>query len=453
MKTITIKKGLDLPLAGAPVQEIRSANQVSHVGLVGDDYIGMKPTMLVQEGDSVKLGQPVFEDKKNPGVIFTSPGSGVVTAVNRGAKRKFESLVIELKGDDEVSFTDEVAGELARKTPTEIRNLLVNSGLWTSLRTRPFGRIPAIDGSPSSLFITAIDTCPLGVDPAVVLQEKLDGFTHGVKVLEQMLEVPIHICTTPENKLLLDVETGNVHLWGFAGPHPAGLPSTHIHHIDPVHLGKQVWHVGYQDVIRIGQLFLTGKLQMDTVVALGGEGVVAPALVATRVGASIDELCAAELKDSEQTYRVLSGDVLDGRPMADRTRFMGRYHTQVATLADESGRSFFGWLHPGGDRLSVTGLFLSAFKGVGTKFSLNTAVWGGRRAIFPLDVYSRVMPLDIMPLHLLKSLAVGDTEKASELGCLELVEEDLALCTFVCPGKNEFGPMLRDVLTTLEQEC
>ena len=451
MKTFTIKQGLDLPLKGLPQQQIRQGAAVRHVALVGDDYLGLKPTMLVKEGEQVKLGQPVFVDKKNPGFQFTAPGSGTVKAIHRGAKRKFESLVIRLDGEEVVSFEQASATPVEQQEPAGIRGLLQDSGLWTALRTRPFGRIPAAESVPSSVFITAMDTNPLAADPAIIIAADSACFELGLRVLKKMLAVPLHLCISPNDNELAAVNVDGITTWGFDGPHPAGLPSTHIHCIDPVHATKQVWHIDCQDVIRIGYLFTHGRLSVNTVVALSGEGFKTPALVKTHQGASLEELCSDEFV-SPGGYRLLSGNVLDGRSIGEFTCYLGRYHRQVSTLREGSGRSFFGWLSPGRERFTATGLFLSAFAKQKSRFSFLTAVWGGHRAIYPLAVYEKVMPLDIMPLPLLKSLAVGDTEKAAELGCLELVEEDLALCSFVCPGKNEFGPMLRAVLNTLEQE-
>lgn len=448
MKTIELTKGLDIPIEGAPQQRIREGRPVSNVALVGDDYTGLKPTMLVQEGDRVQIGQPLYTDKKNPGFNFTSPGCGTITAIHRGAKRKFESLIIALGGEEQVDFALPSTARPEDLEPQVVGQLLKESGLWTGLRSRPFGKIAPVDGLPSSLFVTAMDTNPLAADPAVIIQEYSKAFVSGLTVLKRLLDVPLHLCIAPGPDLP-GREIPGVECWQFSGPHPAGLPSTHIHHIDPVHQDKQVWQICYQDVIRIGWFFSSGQLLTDVVIALGGPGVRRPGLVKTRQGASLAELCGQEVEDSPES-RLLSGSILDGRTYTDTTGFLGRYHRQVSTLREGDGHSLFGWLMPGGDRFSATKAFLSSFRQGGV-FPFLTAAWGGRRAIYPLGTYERVIPMDIIATSLLKSLAVGDTEKSTALGCLELVEEDLALCSFVCPGKNEFGPMLRDVLTTIEQ--
>lgn len=447
MKNIRIRRGLDIPLSGAPVQEIRPGAQVDQVALIGDDYIGLKPSMLVRENDPVQLGQPLFTDKKNPGVIFTSPGCGVVSAIHRGDKRRFESLVIRLDGAEERTFFEATA-PVGEQTPEQIRRLFLESGLWPAFRTRPLGKIPRADGRPASLFVTALDTRPLAADPLVAILDRPELFRTGLRVLRRLLAVPIHLCSRPGNDLPgADLE--GIESWGFSGPHPAGLPSTHIHCIDPVGPGREVWHLCAQDVLAIGHLFTHGRLSTERIIALAGPGIRQPSLLSTRQGASLLRLCRNELKD-QGSFRLLSGSVLDGRQAGGSMAFLGRYHTQVAAIEEGDGRSLFGWMAPGADRFSITRLFASAlFRS--RPLPLLTALWGGRRAIYPLDVYERVLPLDMIAIRLLKCLAIGDAEQSAELGCLELIEEDLALCSFVCPGKNEFGPMLRRVLTAIEQ--
>jgi len=447
MQTMRIRKGLDVPMSGAPEQTIRAANPVGRVALLGDDYIGMKPTLLVKPGERVVLGQPLFADKGNEGVIFTSPGCGTVVAINRGDKRRFQSLVVELEENEEaLSFCppQQVPEQLGAEA---LRQLLITSGLWTALRTRPYGKTPAIASTPSSLFITAIDTAPLAARPPVVIKEYAEDYQLGLRALRSLLEVPIHYCSGETTLLPYEQVEGLTH-WSFAGPHPAGLASTHIHLVDPVHERKTVWHIGYQDVISVGHLLRTGQLGTERIVALGGTGVIRPALVKTRLGASLVDLCRRE--HSLEKLRIISGSVLCGRESKDENTFLGRFHNQVSVVAESAGRSLFNWLLPGRDRFSIKPVFASAFAGRRT-FPMNTALWGGKRAIYPLGTYEQVMPLDIIATSLLKSLVKGDTEKSQALGCLELIEEDLSLCGFVCPGKNEFGPSLRQVLTAIEQ--
>ncbi|MFV0437232.1 MAG: Na(+)-translocating NADH-quinone reductase subunit A [Desulfopila sp.] len=443
-----IRKGLDLPIAGQPDPHIRDSAPISRVAIVGDDSIGLKPTMAVEVGDRVRCGQLLFTDKKNPGVCYTAPGCGTVAAINRGKRRQFESLVIELDGEAAVTFLDTPDQPVTRHSDSEIRELLITAGLWPVFRTRPYGKVPAIDTSPSALFVTAIDTEPLAPPPELCIGHHGAEYQRGLALLQRLLEVPIHYCSARRELLPCEM-VDDLNYWSFSGPHPAGLASTHIHCLEPVHEKKVVWHIGYQDIIAIGHLFATGELSTRQWIGLGGTGFKEPALVTTRRGASLDELCQGELYD--QPLRLISGSVLSGRTADPVVGFLGRFHNQVAALPDNNGRSLFNWVMPGKDRFSIRPVFSSALNSA-LRLPMSTALWGGKRAIYPLGTYEEVMPLDIIATYLLKAIAVGDTEKAKALGCLELIEEDLALCGFACPGKNEFGPALREVLDAIESE-
>lgn len=445
---IRIRHGLDVPISGKPEQRIEDAAGIRHVALVGDDYIGMRPTMAVGVGDRVKLGQVLFTDKRCPGVGYTSPGCGEVVAVNRGEKRKFESIVIRLGGDDEEVFSSYKEADLPSLDRAAVQENLVASGLWTVLRTRPFSKVPVPGSMPHAIFITAIDTNPLAPDPAVVLANRESQFVGGIQVLSRLTEGAVYLCKRPQAEIPgCDLERVSVR--EFAGPHPAGLPGTHIHLLAPVGQRRTVWHINYQDVLAVGHLFQRGRLSVERVIALAGPAVQNPRLLRTRAGASTQDLVEGQLR--EETARVISGSVLSGRTAGGVLAFLGRHHLQVSAISDKRKRSFLSWLAPGRDRFSVTGAFASAL-GPRREFAFTTSSEGDPRAIIPIGVYERVMPLDIVATALLKALVVRDTERSEALGCLELDEEDLALCSFVCPGKSDFGPILRDVLTRIEKE-
>jgi len=440
-----IKRGLNLPISGEPEQRIEASPAVTRVAIIGDDYVAMKPTMLVAEGDSVMLGQPLMEDKKNPGVLFTSPAAGTVSAINRGAKRKFESLVIDVQGDQSVAFPGVMNVPVDSMDRDSVVAQLVISGLWTSLRTRPFGNIPAISSTPHSIFVTAIDTNPLAADPSVVLAGRGESFSVGLKVLTKLTPGKVFVCRAPQGNIPA-TPSAQVQVETFEGPHPAGLVGTHIHFLDPVGPNKTVWYLNYQDVAAIGSFFLSGKLDPRRVISLAGPVVRNPRLIETRMGASIDELVAADLPDAMEC-RVISGSVLCGRVQP----FLGRYHQQISILQEGNHREFLGWQKPGFDKYSVTKAFASSILS-GQKFAFTTSTGGSERAMVPLGTYEKVMPMDILPTQLLRSLIVRDSEQALRLGALELEEEDMALCTFVCPGKYEYGTLLRDNLTTIQRE-
>ncbi|MCF7988389.1 MAG: Na(+)-translocating NADH-quinone reductase subunit A [Methylovulum sp.] len=446
----TIKKGLDLPITGEPKQVIENGNPVNSVAILGMDFVGMKPTMMVSEGDKVKLGQILFSDKKNPGVNFTSPGAGVVKSINRGAKRVLQSVVIELNGADEVSFQQYPESELSNLSAEQVKDNLQSSGLWTSLRTRPYGKTPAVDSKPSSIFVTAIDSNPLAADPSVIIKERASDFVNGLTVISKLTDGKTYVCKA----LGAELAVGNaaVQVAEFAGPHPAGLPSTHIHFIDPVNIDKFVWYLDYQAVMAIGALFTTGRLNVERVVALAGPTAKNPRLVRTRVGANTDDLVAGELADDVES-RVISGSILYGHQAADWAAFLGAFNNQLSVLQEGRAREFFGWIVPGKDKYSALDVYLSSRdRKSGRKFPLTTDKNGSNRAIVPVGIYETVMPMDILPTPLLKSLVVGDSDQAQLLGCLELDEEDVALFTFVDPGKHDFGPVLRANLTKIEKE-
>ena len=447
-KTIRIKKGLNVPLAGVPRQEICEGAPVRRVAILGPDYVGMRPSMAVAEGDTVRQGQVLFEDKKTPGVLYTAPGTGRVVAINRGARRMLESVVIELSTDASETLPQTPGGRLDRLGEEEVRHTLVQSGLWTAFRTRPFSKAPAPDTRPHAVFVTAIDTHPLAAAPEVVIGERPDAFTAGLKVLGRLGGERVYVCKAPGAAIPGGDLPGVQHV-AFTGPHPAGLPGTHIHFLDPVGRQKTVWHVNYQDVMAIGALFLTGRPDHRRIIALGGPQVRNPRLLRTRIGADLAELLDGEVEPGDN--RVVSGSVLGGRTAAGTLGFLGRYHLQVTVLQEDCCRHLLGWYRPGWNVHSVLNLAASKLL-PGRRLPLTTAAHGSWRPIFPIGLYERVMPLDTLPVFLLRALAVDDIEQAEALGALELDEEDLALCTYVCPGKNDFGPMLRRNLTTIEKE-
>ncbi|MDA0588405.1 MAG: Na(+)-translocating NADH-quinone reductase subunit A [Planctomycetota bacterium] len=444
---LRITRGLDLPITNAPEQKIYDGPPIRSVALLSADYFGMKPTMAVAIGDTVKRGQLLFEDKKNAGVRFTSPVAGRVADVIRGAKRAFHSVVVEVDGDDEVTFAS--YPDVTALTREQVVANLNESGFWTALRTRPFSRVPGLDEKPHSLFITATDTNPLCARPEVIITERGDEFRAGVQVLSHLTDGKVFLVSCP-GVTLPGEELPGIDAIEVEGPHPAGLPGTHIHLLDPVSESKTVWHIGYQDVIAIGHLFRTGKLDSSRVISLAGPGVKNPRLVRTVTGAAASDLTDDQLNTGEM--RVISGSVLSGRTMDAPNNFLGRYHVQVSALVEGREREFLGWQKPGFDKFSIKRVFASSIFGRNQKYNFTTSTGGSRRAMVPIGMYEDVMPLDILPTFLLRALIMGDTEQAAALGALELDEEDLALCTFVCPGKYDYGPLLRDNLTMIEKD-
>ncbi|MBE8215742.1 MAG: Na(+)-translocating NADH-quinone reductase subunit A [Endozoicomonadaceae bacterium] len=438
-----IKKGLDLPILGVPDQQISDAKPIKQIAVLGHNYVHMKPTLLVSEGEEVLAGQPLFSDKKNPKIKYTTPVSGVVSSINRGEKRVLQSIVVTCNHKPGLSFSAFKKEQLKTLKSEQIISQLLASGLWTAFRTRPYSRTPDPDSVPSAIFVTAIDTRPLSANPAGILSQYKAQFEAGLIVLKQLHPI-IYVCTAPGVRVDVDTVKQAV----FSGPHPAGLPGTHIHFLSPVSMNKQVWHLNYQDVIAIGYLFLMGTLWAERIIAIGGPKLKKPRLIRACLGASLNDLLDNEIQDGP--HRVISGSVLDGDISQAPCEFLGRYHLQVSVLEEAVSRTFLHYLRLGVTQFSVMPVYWSRF--LNKRFNMTTSTQGSPRAMVPIGSYERVMPLDILPTQLLRALIVQDVEMAEKLGMLELDEEDLALCTFVCPGKYEYGPILRDNLTIFEKE-
>jgi Na+-transporting NADH:ubiquinone oxidoreductase subunit A len=454
-RMIKLKRGMEIPISGEPQQVIEEAPDARSVALVGFDYVGLKPTMAVQAGDRVKLGQLLFSDKKNPNVQFTAPAAGTVSAVNRGARRVLQSVVIDVDGDEAEGYGQHSAEQARQLNAEQVRETLLASGQWTALRTRPYSKVASPNAEPSAspkepaaIFITAMDTHPLAADPALIIAEQVEAFELGQDLLAKLTTGSVYLCSA----VGVELGTGtaqSIRTEQFSGPHPAGLAGTHIHHLEPVGASKTVWSIGYQDVIAIGRLFLDGRLYTSRVISLAGPQVLQPRLLRTRLGADLQQLCAGQLQEGEN--RIISGSVLGGRRVQAGTAYLGRYHSQVSVLLEGRKRALLGWLSPGLDKHSSLGIYLSSLL-PGRRLAMTTTTNGSERAMVPMGTYENVVPLDVLPTQLLRALIVGDTETAQALGCLELDEEDLALCSYVCPGKYEYGSILRDNLTLIEKE-
>lgn len=465
MRRHTFKKGLRLPIRGVPVQEVERARPTTRVAVLAADFVGLRPAMRVSVGDDVRRGQVLFEDKHTPGVQHSAPAAGTVTAIHRGGRRALQSVVIDLsraeyEGRDPAAvqfeaFSGRHPSGLSHDAVVE---LLTESGVWTAIRARPYGRVADPSQRPHSIFVTAVDTNPLAPSVDVVLQGASTAFERGVAALTRLTEGLVFVCTAPGvSAPVPDIE--RVHHEEFAGPHPSGTVGLHMHTLDPVDRQRMAWHVGAQDVVAIGRLFETGQLDVRRVVSVAGPPVTRPRLLETRLGTSIDELVhggAGEgvevVTAADLELRTISGSVLSGRSAAGEIHgYLGRYHQQISVLAEDRRREFMGWLGPGLNKYSTVSTFVSRLI-PRRQFSLTTSTNGSQRAIVPIGMYEKVLPFDITATPLLRSLLMGDVERAEELGCLELDEEDLALCTFVCPGKNDYGPLLRRVLDTIEKE-
>ncbi|HPY39373.1 MAG TPA: Na(+)-translocating NADH-quinone reductase subunit A [Thiolinea sp.] len=442
-----ITQGLDIPIAGKPEQKIYDHPQPTTLAILGRDFHELKPALQVKEGDLVKAGQVLFSHRKHAGINFTAPCAGIVKAINRGEKRALVSVVLQVASEEEcIDFGAHEPASLSSLDEATIREKLQASGQWIAFRTRPYSYIPDTQAKAAAIFVTAMDTRPLAADPKVVIAEQSEAFQHGLIVLAR-LAPKVYVCHE-QGYSPPKVQDPHIVYASFAGVHPAGLPGTHIHFLEPVSEKRSVWHLNYQDVIAIGKLFTTGKLFVERIIALAGPAVKKPRLIRTRLGANTDGIVSGELIAGP--YRVISGSVLAGQTATQESAYLGRYDLQVSAISEEQPRVFLHWLRPWLSEYSMLPVFLKP--GLNKQeFAMTSTQNGSHRAMVPLGNYEAVMPLDILATQLLRSLLIRDTVMAQQLGALELDEEDLALCTFVCHSKYEYGPALRDCLHMLER--
>ncbi|MBI5150379.1 MAG: Na(+)-translocating NADH-quinone reductase subunit A [Candidatus Omnitrophica bacterium] len=450
MAVFHIKQGRDIRLKGAAPKEVATAPLPQRAAVVPSDFKGVKASLRVKEGDPVKVGSPLFEDKHYPQLKVVSPVSGKVIAVNRGEKRALLDIVIEADGRQEaVTFRKVPSAEIAGLSREDVERALLGSGLWPVLRQRPFSRIAHPGESPKSIFVHAMNTEPLAADIDFILNGQEARFQTGLDILRKFTEGKVYLCARDGAQARALTQAQRVETHYFAGPHPSGNVSTHIHYLDPVHKGDHVWYVEAQDVLRIAGLFLDGVYSPDRVVAVTGEGVARRGYVKTITGAPLSLL----LKGSNLAgMRCLCGSVLAGREVGEKG-FLRFYDSQVTVVPAGGQRTLLGWMSPGLDKYSFSKTFVSSFLPSSQgEVSLTTDKNGSDRAIVLNDIYDQFVPLDIMTYFLLKAVISGDIEEAERLGILECDEEDFALCSFACPSKTDVGGIIREGLDLIEKE-
>ncbi|MEM7166390.1 MAG: Na(+)-translocating NADH-quinone reductase subunit A [Planctomycetota bacterium] len=447
MPVTTIRRGLEIPIAGGlDSTDIVAGKAPTEVALLPHDSVGIKPRLLVKVGDRVKRGTPLYVDRRDEAVQYTAPAAGEVKAINRGARRRVLSVVVAVDGSDAENFGTLSVQEASRD---QIKDVLCRSGLWPSLRQRPFERVAISDDTPAAIFITAADSRPLAPPVEAILAHNVEAFRIGAQAVAKLTDGKTYLCT--RNGAKSDAyDVPGIERHEFGGPHPSGNAGVHINALCPVGPKRKVWHVGYQDVVAIGRLLQTGELPTEHTVAIVGPGVTKHQLVQAHRGAATAELLGDNV--SVATPRVISGSVLSGEIASpgSETGYLGRYGHQLSVVEDSSPRQFLGWMGPGASKFSVTNTYIG--KLIRQRFSFNTDTNGSLRAIVPIGSYERVMPMDIQATYLIKALASHDLEMAEKLGVLELAEEDIALCEFVCPSKISITTLLRDMLTRIEKE-
>ncbi|MEM6487084.1 MAG: Na(+)-translocating NADH-quinone reductase subunit A [Pseudomonadota bacterium] len=446
MQRFSLRKGLDVPILGAPREGLEDGPPVANYAILGDDYLGFKPRLSVEEGDLVGRGAPILTDKDMADVCVVSPVGGRVRAINRGARRKLIS--VEIQALDEAPEPVDFSNVGDAGTPQGLVERLCAAGLWTSFRTRPYSKIPAPDTQPAAIYVTAIDTEPLSADPAPILREAADAFCGGLAAIATLSTGKTYLCHADGAEVPGGDVTG-IEAAAFAGPHPAGLAGTHMHFLEPPLADKVVWTIGYQDVIAIGRLLESGTYDGTRVVALSGPACANPRVVRTLAGASMWELSADDMP-AERPVRMISGSVLSGRAGEGPDGYLGRYARQVTLIEEDREQIPLGWIRPMPTKYAVQPVLGSAL--AERLFPMTSNLNGGRRAMVPIGTFEQLMPQDFLPTQLLRALLVMDTDQAQALGALELDEEDLGLVGFACPAKYEYGIALRDCLTRIEKE-
>jgi len=437
---------LDIRLEGAAAHTFKRLES-STFYICPEDFRWLKPRLLVQPGDTVEIGTPLFCSKEDERILVVSPVNGTVREVVRGERRVVEAIVINTEAQTSISR------QLAVPHPadkSEIAGLLLQNGLWPFLRQRPFSTVPCPDKLPKSLFISCFDSSPLAPDTATLLQGREDEFKEGVGILRQMLGegCPIHLCLKKGADNALFESAENVQLHYFKGPHPAGNIGTQIHRITPIDKGDSVWYVHPQDLATIGRFFLNGVLSFEKAVAFTGPCLKNPCYCTMPFGVDISNLLNEEV--IRENTRRISGNILTGKKI-DQYQTVRFYDTQVTVIEEGGQRELFGWLLPGLRKWSISHTFM-AWLFRNKSFSHNTSLHGGRRNFVMTDVYEKVFPFEILPTQLLKACLVKDIEMMEELGIYEVDDEDFALCEVVCPSKTECQKIIRDGLYQLKME-
>ena len=443
-KTIKLCKGLDIKLQGAAEKKTTVLGLASTYAVSPLDFEGIVPKMLVKVGDAVKAGTPLFFNKNNASVVFTSPVSGTVAAVVRGEKRRI--LAVEIAADSTIAYEEFGALDVKTATRDQIVELLLKSGLWTLLVQRPYGIIANPADMPKSIFVSAFDSAPLAPDYGYTLADDKQALQKGFEVLARLTEGKVHLSYNAKDAA---PAFAGVELHAFQGKHPAGNVGVQIHHIDPINKGEKVWTVGYADVAIIGRLFLTGKVDMTRTIAVTGAEVSAPAYVKVIAGAKLDSILNGNVAvDAHARY--ISGNVLTGRNVG-KDGYLGYYANQITVIPEGDNYELLGWAMPRFSKFSVSRAYFS-WLFPNRKYNLDTNLNGEERAFVVTGLYEKYLPMDVYPMHLLKAIMATDLDKMEALGIYEVVEEDFALCEFVDPSKTEMQQIIRNGINLMIKE-
>lgn len=446
-KTIKLRKGLNIRLKGKAETILEKAPVAVKYAIKPTDFPGLTPRLCVKQGQEVKAGEPLFFDKYYPAVLYVSPVSGTVSLINRGERRRIMEVIVDA-GTSNVVLEFEKADPLSL-SGSEIRLLLLKSGMWPFIKRRPYGIVARPDETPRDIFISGFDSSPLSPDYDFILKGQEKQFQTGINALSKLTtgKIFLGLPVNGENKVFENIR--NVEINYFDGPHPAGNVGIQIHNIAPLNKGEAVWTINPQDVLFIGRLFETGKVDFTKIIALTGPEVIKPQYFEIILGARLCPILEGRLVN-ENKQRIISGNVLTGNKLKC-DNFIGFYDNQITVIPEGDEYEFMGWALPGIDKFSASKTFLSSLFPK-KEYALTANLHGGERAFVVSGQYEKFLPMDILPVHLLKSILVNDIDKMEQLGIYEVIEEDLALCEFACTSKIKVQEILRKGINTMVQE-
>lgn len=451
-----IKKGFDLKLLGKPDTAIETISSGSLFKINGKEFKGVKPRVKVKEGDTVKIGSVLFEDKGQEDFKVVSPVAGVVKSISLGERRVLEQIIIEENGNAFEEFPKYNLNSIQKTKKEDLLAQLYGTGAIAYIKERPFSKIPSKGTSPKSIFVNGMNTGPFQTDFSVVIKGNEEAFQIGLSLMSRLTEGQVHLCLSDEHVRFQQLpqnifKVDDIQVSTFRGPHPSGNSSVHINELDPINVGDKVWTIKAIDLVQIGRLFQQGRVPTDKIISIGGEGIQEKARkhYKVRIGASLETFFSNNLVAGD--LRIIAGDVLSGKKI-DKVHNISFYDNNFTVIAENHDREFLGWLSPGFNKLSMSRTFMSSLFGGKNGWSLNTNKNGSIRALVATGWYDRVMPLDIYVDVLVKAVLANDFERAINLGILETDPEDFALCTFLCPSKNEIQSIIQKGLDTIEAE-
>ncbi len=443
---IKLRKGLDINLKGKAAAEVMAVKEPGFYALCPDDFTGVTPKVVVKEQEYVMAGGPLFIDKNHPEVKFVSPVSGVVTCVERGARRKVLSITVEAAAEQD--FEEFGKKNVAQLDGAAVKEALLNAGMFAFIKQRPYDVVADPTIAPNAIFVSAFDSNPLAPDFEVALKGEEANFQTGLDALAKMAKTYLNVSVNQKSSALTQAK--NVTVTAFDGPHPAGNVGVQINHIAPINKGETVWTIDPQAVIFIGRLFNTGRVDLTRTVAITGSEVKKPAYCKLKVGALLTDVLAENVnKDKELRY--ISGNPLTGKQIP-ANGFLGAFHSQVTVIPEGNDvHEMLGWIMPRFNQFSVSHSYFSWLMGK-KEYTLDARVKGGERHMIMANEYDKVLPMDIMPEYLIKAIIAGDIDRMEQLGIYEVAPEDFALCEFVCSSKMELQRIVREGLDMLRRE-